>query len=1176
MKIIIKTKHAQAGTSANNNTIHTKLGFSLLRALITGMVLCSVSVVTHAAESSYKDKPVFTLKVVDVNPSPAATSVTVPISKPVSAAQDHSASHSIRLKDGGVIWVSKDPSSLTPMLNVSASQTVEMTAGQFAAAMSFKISTNYAHFIDRWELEVYRADDEQQKHPLARFTGRKLDNGHTVEWDGISKNGERLKAGDKLSYILKVRDKAGHLDKTHARELSLIGPERNLSLTTNSNVSGNLESNLALQTIPVHGSRVRIFGRDIPTGHSISIDDKSVALVKNKFVIEKLLPEGSHRFDIAITDSARHTYHKPLQVDLNNKYLFMVGLADVTIGKGRVTDNLESLSDGDKYLDGDIFVDGRLAFYLKGKIKGKYLVTAQMDTGTDEIENLFDNIHKKDPQSLFRRLDPDKYYPVYGDDSTIVDDTNSQGKLYVRVDWDKSRAIWGNYNTDMTGTELSAFNRSLYGVKFNHRSTQTTTEGEHKTDVTVFASEAQSAFRHNEFLGTGGSLYYLKDADIVNGSEKVWIEVRQGNGERVVEKIVLQEGRDYQIDDFQGRIILHRPLLQIVGQSYPALIKDAPIDGNHVYLMVDYEYVPDDFDSNKASYGSRGKVWVNDHVAIGGTYAHEDRNDNDYALKGVDITLRKNKGTYLKAEYAESESKQTQGSFASDDGGLNFTPFASNSESSAIKGSAFSVEARADFEDFSTLNGSIGAWFKERVSLATRTTQTEKRDLSKQTTASVQGDVKVNDKITLSGELRHIKDEDLSNTASSTDGVGTLAAIKMGYDINQQVNLYGIVQHTLKKEAAYENNDLATLGIKGTVNSKLDANAEVSSGDRGDGLTLGADYKFSNGYSLYTNTTISTDSTNRKKRAFTVGQRKTISNQLRVYTEHQYTHEVVQSWFGHTFGLDYQFNKVWTTNASVQSARLDKAETGLTDRDAISVGLNYKKDATDASTRLEYRNDKGSAENSEQWVTTNKLDYQFNPSLRLQGKLNYSETKDLHNKSGDAKFTEAAVGFALRPIRHDRLNMLGRLTYLYDLPPQAQTDNIGTDTGKTDEKSLISSLEATYQLNQHWQIGGKLAHKTGEVRSHRNTGNWSRDDASLAATRVRYHLTHNWDAMAEYHWLKADEAKDTQHGAMISFDRHIGKNLKLGIGYNFTRFDDDLRSHDVDAEGWFINLVGKY
>ena len=33
----------------------------------------------------------------------------------------------------------------------------------------------------------------------------------------------------------------------------------------------------------------------------------------------------------------------------------------------------------------------------------------------------------------------------------------------------------------------------------------------------------------------------------------------------------------------------------------------------------------------------------------------------------------------------------------------------------------------------------------------------------------------------------------------------------------------------------------------------------------------------------------------------------------------------------------------------------------------------------------------------------------------------------------DAKFVETGIGFALRPVYNDRLNILGRLTYLYDL-----------------------------------------------------------------------------------------------------------------------------------------------
>lgn len=105
-------------------------------------------------------------------------------------------------------------------------------------------------------------------------------------------------------------------------------------------------------------------------------------------------------------------------------------------------------------------------------------------------------------------------------------------------------------------------------------------------------------------------------------------------------------------------------MLQIAEQSYPLFIKDTPLDGDQVFLIANYEYVSDDFDSDKASYGGRGKVWLNDHFAVGVTDAHEDRLDDDYELRGLDFTFKKNKVTYFKVEYAESESNQTQDSFA--------------------------------------------------------------------------------------------------------------------------------------------------------------------------------------------------------------------------------------------------------------------------------------------------------------------------------------------------------------------------------------------------------------------------------------------------------------------------------------------------------------------------------
>jgi hypothetical protein len=44
----------------------------------------------------------------------------------------------------------------------------------------------------------------------------------------------------------------------------------------------------------------------------------------------------------------------------------------------------------------------------------------------------------------------------------------------------------------------------------------------------------------------------------------------------------------------------------------------------------------------------------------------------------------------------------------------------------------------------------------------------------------------------------------------------------------------------------------------------------------------------------------------------------------------------------------------------------------------------------------------------------------------------------------------------------------------------------------------------------------------------------------------------------------------------VGVDRHIGEHFKVGVGYNFTDFSDDLKLTDYVYQGWFINLVGKY
>ena len=64
-------------------------------------------------------------------------------------------------------------------------------------------------------------------------------------------------------------------------------------------------------------------------------------------------------------------------------------------------------------------------------------------------------------------------------------------------------------------------------------------------------------------------------------------------------------------------------------------------------------------------------------------------------------------------------------------------------------------------------------------------------------------------------------------------------------------------------------------------------------------------------------------------------------------------------------------------------------------------------------------------------------------------------------------------------------------------------------------------------------------------------------------------------AMAEYRWLDVDDG-GTRQGWLVGVDRDLGRNFRVGAGYNFTDFSDDLTDFDYDHKGWFVNFVGSY
>ena len=247
-------------------------------------------------------------------------------------------------------------------------------------------------------------------------------------------------------------------------------------------------------------------------------------------------------------------------------------------------------------------------------------------------------------------------------------------------------------------------------------------------------------------------------------------------------------------------------------------------------------------------------------------------------------------------------------------------------------------------------------------------------------------------------------------------------------------------------------------------------------------------------------------------------------------------------------------------------------DEGDIDRRAATIGASYKGDDLKFGSVLEYRIDDNdqTSEDATQWLTSNTIEWQQSESLRWLGKVELSTTHSDANKDDEAKYAELDLGFAYRPAFNDKLNILGKYTFIYDLASSGQ------DTSLADQRSHVFAVEGIYDLTQKWELGAKLAYKTGDTRVTRGAGPWFETGAHLAVARARYHLLKKWDALFEYRWLETEEQDDDKDGALLGVYRHVGKHMKVGAGYNFTDFNDDLTDNDYDSHGWFFDITGKY
>lgn len=814
---------------------------------------------------------------------------------------------------------------------------------------------------------------------------------------------------------------------------------------------------------------------------TVKLDESSLpkgSVIKSENpLVKRITPYSLTKFNFIVQKGIEEE-EKTEEKESEKKYRYMgTGLVDAYIGK-----------DSDK---------PRATYFGKGSY-GDYKLTLHFDT------------KDKKNQTLLERVTDDDYvyYPTYGDDSKIRKEVNTNGKLYLKLEHKKSYLMWGNYETGFVGTKFMDYNKELYGFKGEYK--------EEDINVKVFMSTPNTMYGHDEFLGTGGSLYFLKNGEVLKGSQKVWIKIVDADT-YVVEKVIyLQEGRDYEIDPFIGRVILTTPLSGGSSADY------------YAYLVVDYSYLPKDGEIvDSSNYGVKTVKDINENLSVGVTAVHESRGKTDYDLKGVEVKLKDEKGNYIKGEFSTSSGVSNISNYLSFDGGLTFQEV--DRDDSKISGNAYRITGALKLLEEAELK----TWYERKERGYSFASDLDDRFLE-----------------TFGSELKYSHSENLKSYLKfqyvdqmkwgEKRETGTVTSAKLEYILNESTKLYSEIKAGLS--------NALSLGAEKRINDRLKVNGRTSFGDSGNYFELGGDYQLFDNYNIYSG--YSSDGEISRDR-YTVGQRARVGERTSIYQENQFVKERGKNATLQGYGIDYDLRRGVTLGGSIQHGELILPNDERSRRRGGSLYLRAELESLTLRNRVEYREDKGS-EDIEQYLTTNSFTYRYNKEYTFAGKVNYSFTDDSFKTS----YLESSMGLAYRPIDNDRLNYLSRYTVILDKDSKTNKDF----------SAHIGEFETIYSFTRSLDI----SMKNGYRREKNNYLN----DLYMLGFKANYSVMNSWEVFGQYQWLVDRANEDVLSGAIFGVYKNIDRNMKLGGGYNFSGFKDSLGEQDYKTTGWFLNIIG--
>lgn len=815
-----------------------------------------------------------------------------------------------------------------------------------------------------------------------------------------------------------------------------------------------------------------------------------------------------------------HSEAKDVFFSPHLRNLFLVGMGEAVIGRGRGTGSFGYLKD-DTWFDDGLYHGGKGAFFLKGNIYQDFLLTAAFDSDKKKRDDLF--------RENDTTLDSEDKYPIYGDESTTGYEASSTNSLYLKVEKNRSYLLYGDYKTELDETRLASYTRSFTGLKYELDTS--------RFKVKAYGSYTEQTQVMDALPGRGISgYYYLTKGPIIEGSERVTLEVRDRNRpDRVLSREGKSRGSDYEIDYSMGSILFK--------ESVPS--RDS--DYNPVYIVVSYE---SRMEGDKYYlYGGRGAFRPVPWMEIGATGIVEEQAIGDYHLLGMDLTLNLPLKTNLKVEHARTMGAfEESGIFRrhSDQGwslGLESEPLEKLRLGAYYQnlGDYFLNLSAVDAPRGSTKHG-LDAVYQLYQDIHLRGRYFDERD----DLNSIKHRMAA---IGMAAQFKKTKVEaEISNESSSETYVPKVASRKP-FDIAETPHELTAAKIGVETELR---DDLSM-----TVSHKQNLTKESYHTSQ-----AGLNYRINEANRLYLREEYQKYQDSNELRTL-FGVESQVSSTTTAYNEYRLANGADGSRNQSVLGLR---NKLYireglTGNASAEYLKTIKGAERENEPDALAgaLGLEYlAREDFKVTGRFEHRRE-FSNNGRKSYMAEVGLAYKLNPDYSLLLRERFFTEDD--GASGRTTTSRAMVGLAYRPIHSNRFNALMKAEHKHQANSSTSPD--------VRENAWIFSGEGVWQATVRLQIAGKYAGKFT-----RDGGFSSYTD--LVSGRFLYDVTDRWDVGAEYRILQSHRVKSRLQGGSIEVGYRIIKNLWIAGGYSFDTFDADLAGDNYQGKGPYMKLRVKF